>query len=231
MSAALANRWRDWSARFAALQQREKLMVAGATAFAILFGGYSLWIEPAEQRKTRLQKTIEQQKVEQEQLRVQLLALAAQRTDPDAANRAQLEQLRKQIADTERDIRDFDRLLVAPTQAPALLQTLLTRHRGLTLVSLNTLPPEPLIAPPKTDSREAGAQPTVEQAGGNIYKHGIEIRISGGYHELLAYVSELEGSPQRLLWGGMSLVAGKHPVSQLTLTVYTLSLESTWLVV
>lgn len=230
---ALKLKWSGWAARFAALQQREKLMVAGATLFAILFGGYSLWIEPAQLQTTRLTKALAQQQTELAQLNAQLAALAAQASDPDAPNRAALEQIHRQLAETDREIQGFDRVLITPAQAPALLQTLLAKHRGLSLVSLNTLPPQPLITPPKKEAKpgDPASKPVAEMPGGNIYKHGIEIKIAGGYHDLLTYVSELESGPQKLLWGGMSLAVQKHPVSELTLTVYSLSLESAWLVV
>lgn len=219
-------RWRGWSARFAALQRREKQMVIGALLFAILFGGYTFWIEPARLQGARLQKTLEQQRAEQAQLQTQLTAMQ-QGADPDAGNRAQLAQLQQELVAAERDIQGFDRVLVPPSQAPALLQSLLARHRGLVLVSLATLPPQPLVAPaPAGEGKDAAPLP-----GGNIYKHGIEIKLAGGYHDLLAYVGELEGGKQKLLWGAMKLAVQKYPVSELTLTVYTLSLESTWLVV
>lgn len=44
-------------------------------------------------------------------------------------------------------------------------------------------------------------------------------------------MNELEASPQKLLWGNLRLAVKKHPVSELTLIVYTLSLDSIWLVV
>ena len=238
--AQLAQTWLGWSARFAALQQREKYLVIGATVFAIGFGGFSLWIEPAQLQKTRLAKSLAQQQQEQAQLQAQLQVLVTQDGDPDSANRAALSELDRQLAEADRDIHGFDQALVSPQQAPALLQTLLGRHRGLTLVSLATLPPQPLVMPPeKKEGKKEGAKEAAPEAtqaaspdnASNLYKHGIELKISGGYHELLAYVSELENGPQRLLWGGMSLSSPteKYPVSELTLTVYTLSLEATWL--
>lgn len=246
--------WQGWSARFAVLQQREKFLVIGATLFALGFGGYSLWIEPAQMQQSRLTKSIAQQQQEQEQLQLQLKTLVAQDNDPDSANRTALAMLDRQLAEAKRDIQGFDQALVSPREAPALLQTLLARHRGLTLVSLATLPPQPLVAAPpkeeakadgKTDGKTDGnalqtatqtATQTAEQkiaqdatnAADNLFKHGITLKIAGGYHELLAYVSELESGPQKLLWGGMSL-SSEYPVSELTLTVYTLSLEPTWL--
>lgn len=233
-TSVLKTRWQAWAERFAALQPREKYMVIGALGFALLFGGYSFWIEPAQLQAARLKKTLALQQGEREQLQTQMTALAAQNSDPDAAHRDELRRLREQLVAAERDLRSFDRTLVAPTQAPVLLQRLLARHRGLTLVSLATLPPQPLIAPaaPK-DAKEKGpaaTEPSAQMPGGNIYKHGIEIKLAGGYLDLLGYLADLETSPQKLLWGGMQL-ASTYPVSELTLTVYTLSLDSTWLVV
>ncbi|MEW6515031.1 MAG: type II secretion system protein GspM [Pseudomonadota bacterium] len=229
---ALQARWQEWSKRFAALQPREKYLVVAAVAVAILFGGYSLWIEPGMQQTDRLKKSLAQQQAEQAQLQEQVAALAVRNSDPDSANRAELQRLHAAVAATEHEIGAFGNTLVPPQRIPALLQTLLTRHRGLMLVSMSTLPPRPLIELPAIDP--TGMQPAHEPAplpGGNLYKHGIEIKLAGGYQDLLAYVAELDASPQKLLRGGMSLVVRQHPVSELTLTIYTLSLDSTWLVV
>lgn len=233
---SLKARWQAWSERFAAMQPRERKLVALTVAGAILFLGWTFWIEPGQIHAARLKKSIASQLEEQGRLRTELMALAADNKDPDAARRAELQALRERLTATERDIKGFDRTLVAPSQAPALLQTLLARHRGLTLLGLTTLAPQPLIDPPAEKEKEKGAKKPAAGAapampGGNIYKHGIEIRLAGGYHDLLAYVSELEASPQKLLWGGMKLTVENHPVNELTLTVYTLSLDATWLVV
>lgn len=228
---ALQARWQEWSKRFGALQPREKYLVIAALAVAILFGGYSLWIEPGMLQAERLKKTLAQQQAEQAQLQEQVAALAARNGDPDAANRDALDRQRAELVATEGEIGTFGAALVPPQRIPALLQTLLARHRGLTLVSLATLPPRPLIEMPP--GSEAG-KPKAEQTalpGGNLYKHGIEVKLAGSYQDLLAYVAELDASPQKLLRGGMRLVVRQHPVSELTLTVYTLSLDSTWLVV
>ncbi len=234
--AQLKLHWQGWSKRFAALQAREKPLIIGALVVAILFGGFTLFVEPGMAQSARLKKTLAQQQTELEQFQAQIAALAAQSSDPDSANRAALQQVRDQLAAMEGDLRAFDRILVAPRQAPALLQTLLARHRGLSLVSLTTLSPQPLIEPPaaptgKAASNAANPAEAAPVPGGNIYKHGIEIKLTGGYGDLLAYVADLEASPQKLLWGGMRLTVKQFPVSELTLTVYTLSLDSIWLVV
>lgn len=221
---AVQTRWQDWSTRFSALRPRERALIALAVAAAILLGGYSLWIEPARLQEKQLQNRLAQQREEQSSLAAQAAALAASGSDPDAANRAALQRLQTELSLTEREIAAYGSTLIAPEQMPLLLQKLLARHHGLTLVSLKTLPPRPLVEAPAA----AEGSPPVE---GNLYQRGIEIKLAGGYQDLLAYVAELDASPQKLLRGRISLAVRQYPVSELTLTLYTLSLDPRWLVV
>jgi MSHA biogenesis protein MshJ len=66
--------------------------------------------------------------------------------------------------------------------------------------------------------------------GAPLYRHGVEITVEGSYGDLMGYLSALESLPgPRLLWGGIKLKVEKHPTVQLSLTVYTLSLDKAWL--
>ena len=47
--------------------------------------------------------------------------------------------------------------------------------------------------------------------------------------DLVAYLVDLEQLPWRMYWGSVNLSAQTYPISRLTLTVYTLSLDKTWL--
>lgn len=63
-----------------------------------------------------------------------------------------------------------------------------------------------------------------------LYRHGVEITVEGNYGDLMNYLASLENLPgPRLLWGGMRLKVEHHPAVQLSLTVYTLSLDRAWL--
>ncbi|WP_374562667.1 hypothetical protein [Ideonella sp.] len=66
--------------------------------------------------------------------------------------------------------------------------------------------------------------------GAPLYRHGVEITVEGAYGDLMGYLASLEALPgPRLLWGGVKLKVEKHPTVQLSLTVYTLSLDRAWL--
>lgn len=237
-------RFQVYADKFAALQQREKTLVAAATVAVIVLGGYTLWVEPPLLRAAALRKQIQQQKTELQGLQAQLVVMSSQVRDPDAQNRAALAEVKSRLDAVDRSLRRYETTLVPPDKVPQLLQALISRHRGLELLSLQTLPPQPLLAPAakpdakaegkgdgKTPEPKAPETRTPPAKGSNIHKHGIEIRMAGNYLDLLAYVAELDGLPQKLLWGGMSLEVTAYPRSELMLTVYTLSLDPTWMVV
>jgi hypothetical protein len=66
---------------------------------------------------------------------------------------------------------------------------------------------------------------------GPIYKHGVEIVVSGSYGDLMAYLTELEQLPQKMLWNSVKLTVEEYPRARMTITVYTLSLDRAWLTV
>jgi MSHA biogenesis protein MshJ len=62
-----------------------------------------------------------------------------------------------------------------------------------------------------------------------LFRHGITISVRGDYQTLAAYLRKVESLPWKINLADMSLKAGAYPQSTMTLTLYTLSLERTWL--
>jgi MSHA biogenesis protein MshJ len=226
--------WQRYLAWFAARQPRERLIVAVAVLGGILFLGYSYAIEPALLESRRAARSLAEAKAATAQAVATADVLAKQNLDPDAPLRAELAGIANHMAEQSQRFEAVDRSLVPPAKVPALLESLL-RSRTLQLVSLRTLPPAPVIERKAAKAEGTSAKPAAETAPAgpalpNLFKHGVEIRIAGSYADLLGYLSDLESSPQRLIWGRMDLAVAEYPRSVLTLTVYTLSLEKSWLV-
>lgn len=217
--------------KFAALKPREKNMIAAGLVAVVALLGYVVWIEPALLERAALDKQNGAQQQELAAAQAQVDALRLRTNDPDAANRAALAETQRQLQEKDGALHQFDGALVPPEKMPRLLDTLLARHQSLQLLSLKTLPVAPLLAPKKEEGKPADAKPAdaAESLPGQVYRHGIEIKLAGSYGDLLAYVDELEKSRQRPLWSGMELSVTRYPRSELTLTLYTLSLDRTWL--
>lgn len=110
--------------------------------------------------------------------------------------------------------------LLAAQDMPRVLEGLLARQPGLRLVSLKTLDPEPVV--PVTDGTVDGGQAA-------FYRHGVELTLEGGYADLTGYLRTLEQVPLGVLWGRADLDASAHPRLRLTLLLYTVSDNRTWL--
>jgi MSHA biogenesis protein MshJ len=113
---------------------------------------------------------------------------------------------------------------------PQLLESILHKNGQLKLVTLKTLPVGGLLGDaPKNGKGSGTASANTSNDYLSIFRHGAEITVEGGYLDILAYIEALEKLPQRLLWGGAILSADESGTSRLTFTVYTLSLDKTWL--
>lgn len=214
----------DLLRKYAALSRREKILVVLAAAAFVAYVGQALWVAPIYARGEQLRKLTLQQEKELQALQTQLSMLQAQvAVDPNAPLREKLSAGRQRLGDLDQRLRTFESAMVPPDQMSALLGNLLRQVRGVRLLSLRTLPVEPVLA------AKTGADGVVVQPKVNMYRHSYELKLEGGYLELAGYLAELERQPQQLLWQRAALSAENYPKSVLTLTFSTLSLDKEWL--
>jgi len=107
----------------------------------------------------------------------------------------------------------------------------LNKNGKLQLIELKTLPASPLLEKPQPSAANLPAGQTQPDPKKQIFKHGIQITVRGGYLDMLHYLAALEAMPAQMFWGEVSMRVDKYPDAELTLTLYTLSLDKTWLTV
>lgn len=224
--------WLNMTARYDALQRRERWLIALALLGGIVLIGFSLFIDPALRSGQLAERTLAGQQAQLLAMQTQMATLQAPERHPDVAAQAELGQLKQRLDELSARMRVLESSLVPPERMPGLLEDMIGKRSGLRLLSLKTLPVAPFVEKTQAGAGEAvatGAAAAPEKAG--LYKHGVEIRLEGSYQELTAYLERLEKSRMKLLWNSVALSAEGHPRLVLTLTVYSLSLDRTWLVV
>jgi MSHA biogenesis protein MshJ len=213
--------WEQYQTWFAGRTRREQQIVAVSVLFLLLYPVFWFAILPALEKTSVLNAQAKQQRSTAAMLQAQLLAQQSTARDPDAATRGRLADLRKQIALQEPRFKAVGETVVPADKVALLLERLLAGHGGLQLLSLKSMPPVALV-----QRKEHAAAGVVET---NVYRHGVEVKLVGGYANLLRYLDELEHSSQRVLWSRLSLDAADHRQIVMTLTVNTLSLDKAWL--
>jgi MSHA biogenesis protein MshJ len=208
--------WRRTAARFDALSLRERVMVSAAVLVALLALVYTLMIEPEVRQQRRSAAAMLQKQSEARALDAQVQGLLAARAqDPDRARREQLARLTAQLGELDARINAEESRFTQPAQVRRVIESVLGRARGVELVEMKSLAVSTIA------SKEAKER--------LIYRHGLEVTVSGSYLDLLAYLRDLEALPTQLYWGALNIDASKYPRVLMKLTVYTLSLDRAWL--
>jgi MSHA biogenesis protein MshJ len=206
--------------RIDGLVLRQRMLLFMAIACVLIFVAETAFTGPLRAKQKRLVAEMAQQQKELSTLQTDLQRLVqGSAVDPDAANRRRETALRDEVRQLNSRILEEERRFTPPDRMRRVLEELLEKNRGLSLVDLKTLPAVP-IAGQRTGT-----------ASGGMYRHGMELTVSGTYGELYEYLRALEKLPNQLYWGRAELAVVSHPKLTLKLTVHTLSFDRAWLIV
>ena len=138
--------WRKYADKIDALSLRERVMVFITALVIVLFMIHALFIDPLTTRNKALSAQMAQQQTDLLALQVKIQALEKDLTNPDIANRARRDGIKREIAQIDATLKDMQQSLVPAQDMQALLQEMLTRNPRLQLIALRTLPAAPLVA-------------------------------------------------------------------------------------
>ena len=221
--------WLLLADRFDALRPRERLMVFLGLVALLTLVLYLLVLGPSFQRYQQAKSDI----ARNETLRVALeeqerVLLQASFEDPDAGVRRNIQTLLEENEGLRKDLAGAQIRLAPPEKMAAILQDLIDSQKSLELVSLRSGKVEDLLQSGEKQKPEAGSSvPESNEQG--IFRHGLELTVRGDYASLAAYVRRVEELPWKVYPSSLTLKVERYPVSTLSLTLYTLSLERAWL--
>jgi MSHA biogenesis protein MshJ len=223
-----------------ALSVRERLIL-----FVLLLAGIWAVVDTVLLTPQAENQQIEQQKLQTAQRTLaeatQAMKQLASQPDPNQADRQRLERARNDLITRMEATQRLQARMVAPKNRVSVLQGMLAAQPGLRLISLDTFPAEPVgigadaTATPADQLAKVAQLANTAQAALSeppaLFKHGLKLTLVGNYNALTQYMERLERLPVGFYWLTAELDASAHPEIALTLVLYTLSLESTWLTV
>jgi MSHA biogenesis protein MshJ len=168
---------------------------------------------------------------------------AAVAQDPSVIAVARNRALKTRLRDLDAELARQAQGYVSPSHMIDMLREVLTRQRGLHLVSLTNLPPRSLA---KTDPREqsgtvreghpttiadpgAARQPRSKDPG--PFLHPVEIVVEGDYLAVAAYLHELEQLAWKIHWDRLEVDARHSPDNRVRIVIGALSLSPEWITV
>lgn len=226
----LLARWNGQLTRVDDLELRQRTLLFVGLIVALFALWQNLLMGPLDARRQRLSGQVSQLQADIGAVHSQIGKLADSRTrDPNTAVRARLGQLRGEVAGAGEHLESLTQHLIPPKRMAEVLESLLTRDTGLTLVGLEATGYAPILDP--------GTEPKAEvpdpAAGGEglrgLYRHGLRLVFKGSYLNALEFLQEMEELPWQFIWGRLAVDVEEHPSATVTLEVYTLSFDNAWL--
>jgi MSHA biogenesis protein MshJ len=223
--------WDKFSDRVNGLSLRERTLIFAACAFILVSLVNMLFLDPLLAKQQRLSAKVVQQQEKMKAVQAQIeTLLQSKREDANSPLRQRLTQLKQQLAEGDSYIRGRSDRLVPSSKMAEVLQQMLSRNGRLQLVSLKTLPVAPLAAK-QASGKNGGSAAESAAPGRQVFEHGVQITVRGSYPDMLKYLEALEHLQAQMFWGGAKLNVTQYPSAELTLTLFTLSLDKKWLVV
>lgn len=203
--------WSSLEERFDEMSAREKVLIALCGLVTVIMLLFTLVLEPKLNEVTSNDKQLRNLKQTNQQTEIEILRIQAQlKKDPNAEIDQAISQLLTESQHLSMQLSEIIEHLITPSQMASLLESVLEQQSGIHLLSLQTLPAEPI-----TEDKEAS------QYSG-YYVHPVRMELTGDYFAIANYLTKLESLPASYYWRSFSYKVEDYPKAKLVLEVYTL---------
>lgn len=222
---------RDYQNKWSVMSKRERWMIFGVGLFAIagLYDTYML--EPLRQQ---VAVTKQNQVSMQEEIAKTKLLLATASSQASVAKspvQAEIERLNLAIAEQKQSLIQLTNNMVDADDMLPLLKGMLKKHDSIQLVKFESLTPQSFIKKhfQAKDENPVATEPSADVSGlDDIYQHTISLTIKGNFLAVLGYAADLKAKQEKLAWESAEMKAD-FPMVELTIHLYTLSMQKAWL--
>ncbi|MDV5054087.1 type II secretion system protein GspM [Vibrio sp. T13N] len=203
--------WLSLEERFGETSAREKLLIALCGLVVVIMLLFTLVLEPKLNEIISNERQLSNLKQANQKIEIDTLRIQAQlKKDPNAEIDRAISNLLTESQHLSMQLAEIIEHLITPSQMAELLENVLEQQSGIHLLSLQTLPSEPI-----TEDKEAS------QYSG-YYVHPVRMELTGDYFSIANYLNKLESLPASYYWRSFSYKVEEYPKAKLVLEVYTL---------
>lgn len=198
---------------------RERVLILVTAAFVL----FMLWDfvarEPLAQRIDHADQQIHSVEQQAEAMQQTAAALRSElATLEDDGPERELERARERLAEIDERLTERTLLVISPTEMVTVLRDMLADDRRLTLRTLRNHEVEAVIT-----------QGADDEGVPRVYRHRVDVVLTGEYFALLDYMKRLEGLDWQFQWDDLRIETERYPNARATLTISTLSLAEDWI--
>ena len=234
----MKDQWREYCQKFQQITTREQYLILLTGLVAVFFIIFHLFVDPVIVANNNSVKKIIQLTSSNKTLSFSINEMQMTlRGDSNQATRKKIAQFEAKLNKVDAKLLKLTSDLIEPIQMRHALLDLLKLKKGVSLSSFELLELQPLLTNPEPNSLASATSTTdvlieserinskvkTDDSKLNLYRHGIKLKLTGGYFELRDYLLQLEQLPWRFFWQDFSFEVKEYPQSELEIIIYSLS--------
>ncbi|MBQ3774679.1 MAG: hypothetical protein II847_00945 [Ruminobacter sp.] len=205
--------YRDYEKKVANMTMRERVMVLMVGICAFVTPIYFYVIDANNMAEKKINSSMSSLKTDLDEKRSELETWQSRITkDPNLELREELQNLNKEIADISGKLDKGATSLVDASHMSDILKGML-KTSEIELLSMENLPPKILMS--NGDSL--------------LYQHTVRMTFKGRYLDIMKHMEKMENSGYNFNWHLINYHVVQYPVSEVTVEVYTLSINKDFL--
>ncbi|MDO3388182.1 hypothetical protein QWI17_20215 [Gilvimarinus sp. SDUM040013] len=203
--------------KFNALSLRERVIVLFAALLLVYGVWYFVWFYAAENRRDALAIDAASLETRAASLQTEIQTFQALATNQVYQNkRDEIARAEARLAELDTELAQLSQGLVEPGQLAKVIRDLLREASRVELMELTT---EPARLIPISSSNEQ------DEVTSGVYRHTLQITLTGGYFEILDLVARLENLEWAFYWESLDYEVEAYPKATVTIRLFTLSAQ------
>jgi MSHA biogenesis protein MshJ len=217
-----------YAAKLDAMSVRERVLMGAAIAVAIgMIWTIAIFDPISAKQRSMLSEIGSIQDAMNSTLETMESAAA---TDPVGLAVRKENELKSRLAEINAELNSQSAGLIPPERMVQVIHDVLSKQRGVKLISLHNKPVTSLVQPLNTSSRAAQPEGASETSlGAGPYMHPVELVIEGRYLDVMNYLRELEQLPWHFYWKHLELESKEYPLNRVRIELGTLSMDKEWI--
>lgn len=212
------------AAKFNAMSLRERVLVVAATAAAVIMT-WTIAIQDPIQAKERA-LNLEQSSIQDSLLAASLETDGSSIEHPATVALTKETELKARLAEINAKLESESAGLIPPERMVEVIHDVLTRQRGVKLISLHNKAVTTLA---QRTERDSANQDIASPESSGPYMHPVEIVVEGKYLDILSYLRALEELPWHFYWKDLELTSIEYPLNRVRIELGTLSMDKEWI--
>lgn len=205
--------------KYNARSLKERILIAAVIFAAIYFLWYNIVYGYLLASDEEVSKNLQSIKSQISQLEGQIDAISeVVGRNPTAVLVTQSKNLKAENEALNQKINAYVKKMVPPTDMDEMLNAIIQKATGMTVMDIENLAVKPLFEEKHLDING-------KYAKFQVFSHGIRFQLQGTYFDTLRFLKSLEQQKLNVIWDSFTYEVIKYPKAKIILEFSTLSLE------